>query len=1246
MTELAQQLIEKEREIRSGYLDLGRCGLTEMPNLSDMDWLETLILSNEWWDRELLKWVNSPNLGKPNRLRALYANYFPQRLNKLVLGGESGVNWGISDVSFLGNLTNLQILDLNNSQINDVSFLGNLTNLQTLYLRSNKISDVLFWEDLMNLQTLDISNNQIYDMSFLINLTNLQTLDLSYNQIKDVSFLGNLTNLQTLDLRSNQIKDVSFLGNLDNLQTLYLRYNKISDISFLGNLTNLQTLELSYSQISDVSFLGNLTTLQTLDLSYNQISDVSFLENLTNLQILDLRSNKISDVSFLGNLTNLQTLYLNSNQISNGSFLSNLKNLQILYLNSNQISNWSFLSHLTNLQILYLSSNQISEGAFLYKLTNLQILDLSSNNISDVSFLDRLTNLQTLDLSYNKISDVPFLKNLTGKILGHHFNKLTKMTTINLMGNQISDASFLGQLTNLQKIHLSYNKISDVSFLGQLTDLQSLYLGSNQISDVSFFGNLTNLQTLSLHNNKIRDWSFLSKLTNLQTLDLRSNQIKEGSFLSKLTNLLTLNISSNIITDGSFLEKLPKLQSLDISKNSLSNPPKEISEQGNDAILNYFQQIIAQGTAPLYEARLIMVGEPGAGKTSLTEKLLDEKHEVKPDDPKKKSTLGINVKENWSFEDCRRSGDEFKAHIWDFGGQEIQYMTHQFFLTPESLYVLGADDRKQHTLFPYWFEVIRLLARDEVHGHSPVLVVLNERSNKSITNFDLNDYRLRYPDMDIQVCEVDLCESNLLRFRQLRARVQEALCYLPQAGRPLPAKWPRIREDLFVLKEQGFNYISMAKFREVCAINKVIREEDLALISLYLHRLGAILYFQQDRSLRDFMVISPTWALKAIYVVLEDKAVEKANGFFTEADLDRYWDNLTDSERDNILNMMKNESFEIVYPVTGGYIAPQLLLKVRPVFDWDSSTSLKCRFSYRFMPKGILTRLIVRKHAHIKTQEWVWARGVVLHFAGCDILVVEQDAEKDGIIQIEVQGKGRDGIRALDFVRNEIEEIHAKWFSKIDFQPMVPCDCEDCRASVEPTYFKLESLVKRLDQNRQEIECEKGEVKDVPIRRLLEGVYDTSDIASKMDRLMQRHWDPDSADDYYAQKNALNRSKMDAGGNIRVGDENIQINHNYFVSEKEQKLPLGPHKLPLDPQKDLKNTLKALLSKEKATEVIDQLLDYSEGKDNDLNNAILLLSARLNRITTRELKGIIDHAAAGIERNQINDALTILIDRL
>ncbi len=52
MTELAQQLIEREKLARTGYLDLGRCGLTELPDLSSLQWLRTLVISNDWWDWE------------------------------------------------------------------------------------------------------------------------------------------------------------------------------------------------------------------------------------------------------------------------------------------------------------------------------------------------------------------------------------------------------------------------------------------------------------------------------------------------------------------------------------------------------------------------------------------------------------------------------------------------------------------------------------------------------------------------------------------------------------------------------------------------------------------------------------------------------------------------------------------------------------------------------------------------------------------------------------------------------------------------------------------------------------------------------------------------------------------------------------------------------------------------------------------------------------------------------------------
>ncbi len=117
MSELAQQLIEQEKKQRSGYLDLGNCGLTEMPDLSGLDWLETLVLSSEWWDWEKREQISSQNKGIQNHIVQFETARFPIGLRKIILS-----NLEISDGSFLGKLTNLTSLDLSNNQISEGPF--------------------------------------------------------------------------------------------------------------------------------------------------------------------------------------------------------------------------------------------------------------------------------------------------------------------------------------------------------------------------------------------------------------------------------------------------------------------------------------------------------------------------------------------------------------------------------------------------------------------------------------------------------------------------------------------------------------------------------------------------------------------------------------------------------------------------------------------------------------------------------------------------------------------------------------------------------------------------------------------------------------------------------------------------------------------------------------------------------------------------------------------------------------------
>jgi len=51
MSELANKLIQKNKRTKSKALDLGNCGLSEIPaEVGELVWLESLYLSEDWID--------------------------------------------------------------------------------------------------------------------------------------------------------------------------------------------------------------------------------------------------------------------------------------------------------------------------------------------------------------------------------------------------------------------------------------------------------------------------------------------------------------------------------------------------------------------------------------------------------------------------------------------------------------------------------------------------------------------------------------------------------------------------------------------------------------------------------------------------------------------------------------------------------------------------------------------------------------------------------------------------------------------------------------------------------------------------------------------------------------------------------------------------------------------------------------------------------------------------------------------
>ncbi|MEH2259491.1 COR domain-containing protein [Nostoc sp.] len=723
------------------------------------------------------------------------------------------------------------------------------------------------------------------------------------------------------------------------------------------------------------------------------------------------------------------------------------------------------IGQLTNLQTLYLYNNQLSSlPPEIGQLTNLQTLNLYNNQLSSLpSEIAQLTNLQSLYLDSNQLSSLP-----------PEIGQLTNLQTLNLSSNQLSSLpSLVGQLTNLQSLYLIGNQLSSLpSEIDQLTNLQILNLYNNQLSSLPpEIRQLTNLQTLNLYNNQLSSLpSEIGQLTNLQTLDLRSNQLSSlPPEIGQLTNLQTLNLSSNQLSSlPPEIGQLTNLTRLELINNSLEPLPPEIESKGLKAILNFYRQ--QRETDRLYEAKLLIVGEGGAGKTTLAKKIQDKKYTLQQDE---NTTEGIDIIK-WKF--LLDNNREFQVNIWDFGGQEIYHATHQFFLTKRSLYALVADTRKEDTDFYYWLNVVELLS-----GNSPLLIVKNEKQERKR---EINERELRHESTNFQ----EILTTNLATDRglpEILNKIKRYITNLPHVGIELPKTWVKVRE---ALEGNSREYISLEEYLNICEQHGFTKQEDKLQLSDYLHDLGVCLHFQDDDFLRKTVILKPTWGTDAVYKVLDNPQVIQNLGKFDRNDLKNIWhENKYANMRPELLRLMMK--FKLCYEIPsrpGTYIAPQLLSVNQPDFNWDESNNLILRYKYDFMPKGILTRFIVEMHSDIEQQTLVWKTGVVLAKDQTRAEVIEHYNQRE----IKVRVAGKDKKERLAVIIHELEKIHNS-YERLQYQTLVPCNCESCKDSQTPHFYRRDVLYKFRENNRDQIQCQdSGDMVDV--RKLIDDVLPTS----------------------------------------------------------------------------------------------------------------------------------------------------------
>lgn len=655
--------------------------------------------------------------------------------------------------------------------------------------------------------------------------------------------------------------------------------------------------------------------------------------------------------------------------------------------------------------------------------------------------------------------------------------QLTQLRTLYLFDNQLTKLPpEIGQLSQLRELYLYNNQLTELPpEIGQLSQLQVLYLYKNQLTELPpEIGQLSQLQALRLDHNQLTELPpEIRQLTQLQELDLRSNQLTElPTVLDTVAEIIEKNINA---LPKETREENSHWSGLWLENNPLTLPilPEILArvQQPTD-ILNFYH-LLQAGSQPLHQAKMLLVGQGGVGKTSLVNRLLHDTY-----NEQEAKTEGIAIAR------CPIATAQGQVHlnIWDFGGQEIMHATHQFFLTERSLYLLVLDARQgeQESRVEYWLKLIQSFG-----GDAPILVAVN-KSERYPLDFNRTGLKAKYPT--IQAFFDVSCKTGE-GLSELWQAVKEQVDQLPHVHDHLPSSWLGVKQQLADMTE---DYLSYEKYLEMCAAANIHNVTHQRLLISILHDLGIALNFDDPAyaALRDINILNPEWVTGGVYALLNNRELKDQQGVLAITQLSHFLDAERYPERKQHLIIEIMEKFELCFAFDDGRqrLIPELLPRQQPEkLKWNDRDNLRFEYHYDVLPSSVISRFITRLHDQI-WQKTYWHTGVILERDNNRALVKADLEDKKLRIWVSGNDRGKRGLLAI--IRRELDSIH-KSISKIQATEQVPYE------NILIPYDDLLQLEKRGRKTHYIPAIDE----EVDVIKLLDGIEDRS--KSRQEELLE-----------------------------------------------------------------------------------------------------------------------------------------------
>jgi serine/threonine protein kinase len=534
---------------------------------------------------------------------------------------------------------------------------------------------------------------------------------------------------------------------------------------------------------------------------------------------------------------------------------------------------WMLL-HFTRLGNLNLESNRITVPLFPWaSLSLLRVLNLSRNQIQIVpDEIEMLSSLEELYLEWNVISALP-----------ESLCDISTLRVLNVANNAIESLpNKIGMLHSLEQLYLNHNSLSKLpDALFGLAQLRRLIASHNKISAIpACAGNLMKLVQLDLQYNEIMSLpDTMGKLASLEELFINNNNIKALP---------------------ATLGYLKQIRTLDLIENNLIEP-RSLLLMGCSELKKYLRETLFAGER-CNRCKVVIVGMEGIGKTCIVRALaaLSNGASMRKSESILRRLFEENKKANLSTDgvDVQRigvsvdkalgfSGNRLELQLFDFGGQEVFAMTHSFFISPEAVYLVAFNPLRKDSenRLGYWLSsLLAMLSKQSkgimfktivvaTHADEASPELIEERFAAILARPEAQRLALKHHD-----CFAVSSLSGIGMSELVDAVRDRALKLSGLVGERFPHSFYYLRqyasERAASLQKQ--NKPPIVKWSEfVCEAVEILNAPPIAVVecSAILHKQGLLMHYENDKALRDWVIVDPQWLPKLMASIVSFRTV-------------------------------------------------------------------------------------------------------------------------------------------------------------------------------------------------------------------------------------------------------------------------------------------------------------------------------------------------------------------------------------